>query len=321
MVHYIPVTTGHFSGIVRSMAAKQKILILVGPTASGKSALAVDLAKRFNGEVVSADSRQVYRGLDIGTGKITKAEMRGIPHHLLDVASPKTAFTADDFVTRAQRAIADITARGKLPIVAGGTGFYIDSLVGRITLPDVPPNPTLRKKLADKTVEQLYTILKKKDPTRAVAMDTPSERNNKVRIVRALEIAETLGKTPIPSTLEQKYDSLWIGINPPFKTLEQKIAVRLSQRLKRGMIAEAKRLHAAGLSYKRMEALGLEYRSLARFLQGRISRAELETELNHDIRRYAKKQLAYWKRNADITWIKPSQSQICTRRVRTWLIR
>ncbi|MBI2030782.1 tRNA (adenosine(37)-N6)-dimethylallyltransferase MiaA [Candidatus Kaiserbacteria bacterium] len=301
------------------MTSKQKILIIVGPTASGKTALAIELAKKLDGEVISADSRQVYRGLDIGTGKVTKREMEGIPHHLLDVASPKQVFTADDFVTRADRAIADISKRGKLPIIAGGTGFYIDALVGRITLPDVPPNPVLRKKLHPKTIEQLYALLKKKDPARAASMDTPSERNNKVRLIRAFEIAEALGQNPPPTVQGQKYDALWIGINPSLKVLEQKISKRLAQRLKIGMIAEAKRLHAGGLSYKRMEALGLEYRSLARFLQAKIDRAEMETELGRDIRRYAKHQLSYWKRNADIKWIKPSQMKTILRHIRGWM--
>jgi tRNA dimethylallyltransferase len=296
-----------------------KILIIVGPTASGKTALAVELAQKLDGEVISADSRQVYRGLDIGTGKVTKREMQGIPHHLLDVASPKKTFTAEDFVTRAERAIVDISKRGKLPIIAGGTGFYIDALVGRITLPDVPPNPALRKRLASKTAEELFVNLKKQDPARAISMDTPSERNNKVRLIRALEIADALGKNPLPSIQEQKYHALWIGINPLFTVLEQKIIKRLSQRLKTGMVAEAKRLYAGGLSYKRMEALGLEYRSLARFLQGKITRAEMEAELGRDIRRYAKHQLSYWKRNTEIKWIKPSQSNIALRHIRQWM--
>ena len=128
-------------------AGKPHILVLVGPTASGKSGLAIELAKLFDGEVISADSRQVYRGLTIGTGKVTKREMQRIPHHLLDVASPTKTFSADDFVQLAQRAIEDITSRGKLPIITGGTGFYIDSLVGRITLPNVPPNKALRERL------------------------------------------------------------------------------------------------------------------------------------------------------------------------------
>jgi tRNA dimethylallyltransferase len=128
----------------------RKVLIIVGPTASGKSALAVMLAKKFHGEVISADSRQVYRGLNIGTGKVTKSEMGGVRHHLLDVASPKKAFSAGDFVKRGRIAIEDISRRGKLPVVAGGTGFYIDALVGRISLPEAKPDAALRKKLSKK---------------------------------------------------------------------------------------------------------------------------------------------------------------------------
>jgi len=176
------------------MTERQKVLIIVGPTASGKSALAIEIAKKLSGEVISADSRQVYRGLDIGTGKVTKREMRGIPHHLLDVASPKRVLSAGDFVARASRAIADITARGKLPIVAGGTGFYIDALMRRVALGKAPPNPALRKKLAEKSATQLFALLKKRDPTRAASMDTPSERNNKLRLIRALEIAQRQSK-------------------------------------------------------------------------------------------------------------------------------
>lgn len=304
------------------MTEKQKVLIIVGPTASGKSALAVELAKQFDGEIISADSRQVYRGLDIGTGKITQHDMRGVAHHLLDVASPKSAFSAGDFVARARRLITDISVRGKLPIIAGGTGFYIDALVGRINLPDVAPNPTLRKKLANKTVAQLFALLKKRDPARAKIMDTPSERNNRVRLIRALEIATytnlKIGLSSPKSDLGD-YDVLWIGINLPFKVLEQKIALRLAQRLRHGMITEAKRLHVGGLSYRRMEELGLEYRSLARYLQGKIPRTELEAGLNCDIRRYAKHQLSYWKQNGDIKWITPSQQGTAVRYIAKWL--
>lgn len=296
--------------------SNQKILIVVGPTASGKSALAVELAHTFDGEVISADSRQVYRGLTIGTGKITPREMDGVPHHLLDVASSRKKFNADDYTVRAHRAIAGISKHKKLPIIAGGTGFYIDALVGRITMSDVAPNPTLRKKLADKSAEQLFKMLEKKDSARAIAMSTPSERNNKVRLIRALEVAAA---KPASTKVRPLYDALWIGITPTTKILDGKIATRLSYRLKHGMIAEAKHLHESGLSYKRMEELGLEYRSLARFLQKEISRAELEAELLRDISRYAKKQMVYWKRNKDITWFKPNQGAVMKRRVSAWL--
>ncbi len=298
------------------MLKKQKILVIVGPTASGKSALAVSLARKYNGEIISADSRQVYRGLDIGTGKVTKREMGNIPHHMLDVSSPKKAFSADDFVRAARRAIDDISRHGKLPIVAGGTGFYIDALIGRIALPDVPPNPALRARLEKKTAAQLFAMLKRRDPRRARTIEPKHKR----RLIRALEIAAALGKSPSPRAAVP-YDTLWLGIAPPLPELDEKIALRLRVRMKRGMISEAKRLHARGLSYKRMEELGLEYRSLARFLQGEITQEQMLEELKHAIRRYARKQIAYWKRNQNIEWFPSPASKEITTQVRKWLKR
>lgn len=296
---------------------RQKVLVIVGPTASGKSALGVELARRFRGEVISADSRQVYRGLDLGTGKVTKREMKGVPHHLLDVASPKRAFSAGSFERLARRSIGNIAKRRRLPIVVGGTGFYIDLLTGRIAVPEVQPNPALRKKLQTKSAAQLYAMLQKKDPIRAKKMDTPSERNNKARLIRALEIAQTGNTETIKAS--PLHDALWIGLKPDFDALKEKIRTRLTQRLKQGMIGEAKRLHAAGLSYKRMRELGLEYRSLARHLQGEITKDELIEELARDIARYAKKQIGYWKRNSEIQWFKPTDTKRIERIVTQWL--
>ncbi len=297
------------------MKKKQKILILVGPTSSGKSSLAVELARKFNGEVISADSRQVYRGLNIGTGKITNKEMKGVPHHILDVAWPSSTFTAHDFVQQGRVAITEIATRGKLPIVTGGTGFYIDVLVGRINLPDVPANKKLRGTLEKKSVAQLFASLKKKDPRRANTIDP----HNKVRLIRALEIAAALGRVPMIEIRSQSFDALWIGITLQSSVLVKKIRTRLIERMKAGMVREAKRLHAAGLSYKRMESFGLEYRALARFLQGKITRAEMVDGLDRDIRRYAKRQLTYWQRNKDIKWFAPKESQKISKIVQRWL--
>jgi tRNA dimethylallyltransferase len=299
----------------------KRVLVMVGPTASGKSALAVELARKFDGEVISADSRQVYRGLDIGTGKITKREMRGVVHHLLDVASPRTVFTARDFV---QRASTIISKSRKLPIVVGGTGFYIDALLGRITVPDVPPDKALRARLQKRSVTQLFAMLKRADPRRAKMMNTPSERNNKVRIVRALEIAtaqKKLSKRSPQKTSKgsPRYDVLWIGIKPSQPELEKRIKTRLKARIRAGMIEEAKRLRKQGVSLKRMENLGLEYRSLARLLQHKTTRAEFQQELFRDIRRYAKRQLIYWKRNTDIRWYNTKQKSRIARDVAHWL--
>lgn len=293
----------------------QKILVVVGPTAAGKSALAVTLARRLNGEIISADSRQVYRGLDIGTGKITKREMRGIRHHVLDVASPEKTFTAHDFVKKGRMAMTAGAKRGTLSIVAGGTGFYIDALLGRIILPDVPADKQLRSRLKKKSAPELFAMLKKRDPRRASMID----RHNKVRVIRALEIAQTLGRVPQNTENRSRYDVLWVGIALPKKELGKSITARLLACMRRGMVAEARRLHKEGLSYKRMESLGLEYRSLARFLQGKITRADMLIQLDRDIRRYARRQMTYWRRNKNIEWFEPSERRKITRRIERWL--
>ncbi len=300
---------------------KQKVLIVVGPTSSGKSTLAVELARKFNGEVISADSRQVYRGLDLGTGKITKREMKGVRHHLLDVASPTKVFTAHDFVKKARSAIDDISMRGKLPIIAGGTGFYIDALVGRIALPNVSANPTLRAQLEKKSVTQLFTMLKNRDARRAKTI----EPHNKRRLIRALEIVDALGHVPT-NDLVGRYSVRWIGLRQPIKELEKRITIRLLARLRgarndgrSGMIAEARKLHRSGLSYKRMEVLGLEYRLLAQFLQKKISRAEMIAEMERNILRYAKKQLTYWRRNKSIRWFDTNRKKGIGKHVSKWL--
>ncbi len=285
-----------------------KILIVVGPTASGKSALGVEIARALGGEIISADSRQVYRGLDIGTGKITTREMRGVPHYLLDVSSPKRIFTAHDFVTKGRRAIADIAARRNIPIIVGGTGFYIDALVGRISLPDVPPDTAFRTKMRTKTAKQLFALLKQKDPVRARSMNE-SERGNPVRLIRALEIARSLGKNPKPRN-NTAYSAQWIGIQPSDNVIQKNISRRLDARLRQGMIAEGRRLHAGGLSYKRMEHLGLEYRALARHLQGKTNRAQMREELLCDILAYAKRQKTYWKRNKNIRWFSDAKAAL-----------
>ncbi len=277
---------------------RPKLIVIVGPTASGKSSFGIWLAQKVGGEVISADSRQVYKGLDIGTGKVTKKEMAGVRHHLLDVASPKKQFTVDSFVKKAKRAYSSILQNSKIAIVVGGTGLYVDMLTGRMSYPNVPPNAALRKRLANKSAAQLFAMLQKADPARAKTID----RHNPRRLVRALEIARALGASPAPAP-EQKYDVLWLGLDPGQEKLDTLINKRLKSRLKAGMIAEAKRLHKQGLSYKRMEELGLEYRYLARLLQGKMTLKEFEADLEQAIRGYAKRQRTWFKRNKDIVWV------------------
>lgn len=280
--------------------AKPKIIVILGPTATGKSDLAVRLAKQFSGEVISADSRQVYKGLDIGTGKITKKEMQGIPHHLLNVCDPKKQFTIAPFQKLAQKEIRKIINRGRIPIICGGTGFYIQSIVDNIILPEVPPNSKLRKNLEKKTTQELFSILKKLDPVRASNID----KNNPRRLIRAIEIAKTRGTVP-SLAINPQYESLQIGLTFPKEVSQARIKKRLIARLKTGMIAEAKRLHMKGLSFKRMEALGLEYRFLALYLQGKISKKEMIEKLNTEIWHYAKRQMTWFQRDKRIKWFNP----------------
>lgn len=283
---------------------KTKLIVILGPTASGKSDLAVLVARRFNGEVISADSRQVYRGLDIGSGKITKREMRGIPHHLLDVANPKNKFTVAQYKKLADRAIRDIGKRGKIPILCGGTGFYIQAIISGIVIPEVPPNTELRNKLEKKSAEQLFKMLTRLDPRRAAEIDAQNPR----RLVRAIEITKALGAVPPLTHIEPPYDVLQIGISVDQKTIEQKIAKRLTLRMKKGMLVEGRRLHSEGLSWKRMRALGLEYRMLADILTETSTRAEAEQVLLFNIGNYAKRQMMWFKRDESIKWFKVKET-------------
>jgi tRNA dimethylallyltransferase len=281
---------------------KPKVLVIVGPTASGKTSLSIQLAKRFNGEVISADSRQVYRGLDLGTGKVTKEEMQDIPHYLLDVANPSDVYTVTDYVRDGRKAIADIFSRGKLPIIVGGTFFYIDALLGRVSTPEVPPNAVLREKLESMSVETLCEILREKDAVRAQGIDS----KNKRRLVRALEIVDTLGSVP-EVIRENLYDTLTLGITIPKETLYTNIHKRILSRIDAGMIEEVATLHTEGLSYERMDDLGLEYRYIAKYLQGILEKEEMIEILSAKTRQYAKRQMTWLKRNKDIVWINPQE--------------
>jgi tRNA dimethylallyltransferase len=277
---------------------KIKVLVIVGPTASGKSALAVRLARKFKGEVISADSRQVYTGLDIGSGKITPAEMKGVSHHLLDVATPKKTFTVAEYQKLGQAAIADVSARGKLPIICGGSPFYIYALIDGTVFPEVPPNKKLRSVLEKKTTTALCKILEKKDPRRFAGID----KDNRHRLVRAIEIATALGKVPEIKSEPSQYRPLFIGIKPTDEELKSKIKRRLLKRIDEGMIAEVKKLHKNDVSWKRLEKFGLEYRKIARFLQNKITRDEMIAELETNIWQFSKRQMTWFKKDKRIKW-------------------
>ncbi len=272
-----------------------KVIAIVGPTAVGKSDFAVNYALQNNGEIISADSRQVYIGLDIGTGKITKEEMKGIPHHMLDVISLKENFNVAMFKEMSEKIIDDIHKRGKLPIICGGTGFYIDALLNDITYPNVPHNEKLREELDQKSSVELFETLKSLDEEYANNLNN-SERNNNFRLIRSIEIIKALGKIPEIKKNESKYDIEWIKLSLPNEELRKRIHDRLMKRIDTGMIDEVKNLYENGLSYERMEELGLEYRYISRYLKGLISKEEMLTKLETEIWRYAKRQILWFSR-------------------------
>ncbi len=296
----------------------QKLIVILGPTATGKSALAVEIARTVKGEIISADSRQIYTGLNLGTGKVTKKEMRGIPHYMLDVANPKKQYSVAQYSKEVQRIIADIRARGRVPIICGGTGFYIDVAINDTPLPEVPPNRELRKQLGPKSAETLFQMLTRLDADRAKTID----KHNKVRLIRAIEIAKALGSVPKPKKSMAQSNILKIGLDMPDKDLKARIEKRLKERMRKGMQKESVQLHEDGLSWKRMLELGLEYRALAQLIQGHIDRTEFETRLALDIWHYAKRQRTWFKRDEATIWINPlkkSGQQKALKEVRRFL--
>jgi len=278
-----------------------KLLVILGPTASGKTDLSIKLAKKYNGEIVSADSRQVYKGLDIGSAKITKKEMHGIPHHLLDVANPKRKFTVAQYQKLALKAVKKIHKKKKLPILVGGTGFYIQSITDGILIPEVKPNWKLRRKLEKISTKKLFEKLEKLDPERAKNIDPKNPR----RLIRALEIILSTNK-PVPKIkFQNNFDVLKIGVLKTMNELKQNIKLRIKKRLKKNeLIKEVKKLHKSGLSWKRLEEFGLEYRFVAQYLQNKISKKNMIEKIQKESEHFAKRQMTWFKRDKKIIWIK-----------------
>jgi tRNA dimethylallyltransferase len=270
---------------------KPKIIVVCGPTATGKSNKAVELALEKNGEIISADSRQVYKGLDIGSGKITQEEMNGVTHHLLDVADPKEIFSVEQFVELGKKSIEEILQKGKLPIICGGTGFYINALVYNINFPTVLPDKELRTTLESFSLKQLQTKLLELDSDRYASIDI----HNPVRLIRAIEIATALGKVPVLEK-HSPYKIEWVYLDYPDEILKERIHTRLMNRLEQGMLEEAQQLHVEGLSFERMKQLGLEYRYEAMHLIGEISYEEMIKQLNTKIWQNAKRPRTLFKK-------------------------
>lgn len=289
-----------------SIKSLPKTIVICGPTATGKSDLAVLIAQKVNGEIISADSRQVYKNLDLGTGKITKKEMMRVPHYALDLIDAKRTYTVDKYSKDGLKFAKEIIKKNKTPIICGGTGMYIDALVNGTVFPQVKPNKTLRKELSTYSTENLYKKLISLDQNRANQLKNDNGGEfNRVRIIRSIEIATELGSVP-QIEFHKNFNALFIGLDFDDKTLRDRILIRIRKRMKKGMLAEARNLHKNGLSFKRMRELGLEYRHLADLLENKIDKKEFEEKLALDIWHFVKRQRTWFKKNKEINWFVPN---------------
>jgi tRNA dimethylallyltransferase len=289
---------------------KIKILVITGPTATGKTALAVDLARRFDGEIISVDSRQVYRGLDIGSGKDLEDYTTGgepVPYHLIDVCEPTDEYNLHCFCRDAASAIKDISARGRLPILCGGTALYLDAILRGYRLPGGPPKD--REELRKMSAEELVALLRQEDPE---ALTEVKDHNNPTRLIRALEKVGDRKKLLLEETA-LNIDPLVLGVYFPRKTVHQRIEQRLDARLEAGMIDEVKNLHDQGVSWEKLEFLGLEYRYVAFYLQDKMPYREMRDKLLIRIRKFAKRQDIWFRKmereGRDIFWVGEGISQ------------
>lgn len=271
---------------------KPHITIVIGPTASGKSKTAVERAHEHNGEVISVDSRQVYRMLDIGTEKTSIEERDGIPHHLIDILDPKERYSAGDFVRDATALITDIAARGKHPILAGGSHFYIDALLYGIPM-ETPENALLRDELEMLSTRELFNRVHALDPSRADTIDSSNRR----RLIRALEIIDKHGSVPARGT-NVPYDIEWVVINPDRDELYEKISKRLSVALSRGLIEEVTHVRDY-VGDERLNELGLEYRIVGEYLRGEREKDTLHEALLSKLSQYARRQRAWLRKLGD----------------------
>ena len=275
---------------------KPKLIVVAGTNASGKSALGVALAEKYNAEIISADSRQVFRGFDLGSGKITPEEMRGVRHHLIDVCGAGDFFSMHDFQKLAYRAIEDILSRGKLPMIVGGTGLYIASVTDGYVMSDREPDLAYRDALEKLETPELYRMLLEKIP------DIQVDAKNRNRVMRILEKLHD-GDDHLPHK-DPRYDCLKLGVTWDRETLKARIDERLEKRMRQGMVDEVKSLLDNGASVEFMNKLGLEYRYITQYLTGEIaSEAEMCDQLSLAIKRFAKRQMTWFRREKDMHWL------------------
>lgn len=290
------------------MSRLPKVVAVVGTNASGKSALGIELAKKYDAEIISADSRQVFRGLDLGSGKVTPEETQGVPHHLIDVREPNEFFSMADFQRMAYQAIDDICGRGKLPMIVGGTGLYVDSVLDGYLLSDKEPDLAYRAELEKLTTPQLYDMLL------ALKPDAQVEKNNRNRVMRIIERIHD-GDDAKPGK-QARFESLRLGVSWPREVLSRRIDERLERRLEQGMIEEVQRLMDEGATTEFLLGLGLEYRFITQYLIGEIpDRQVMLDKLAIAIKQFAKRQMTWFRRNPEIVWLDMSDDafdQACT---------
>ena len=273
-----------------------KLVVIAGTNASGKSGLGVELARAYGGEIVSADSRQVFRGLDLGSGKIAPEEMRGVPHHLIDVCDPGDFFSMADFQRMAYAAIDDILSRGKLPFLVGGTGLYVDSVAGGYVLSDRMPDLDYRRELEKLATEELYGMLRQALPESDV---DPKNRNRDMRALEKLHDGDD-----VAPGREPRYQTLRLGVTWERATLARRIDERLKRRMGAGMADEVRGLLNAGVSEEFLTKLGLEYRFMTQYLLGETAGLNETTELLATaIKQFAKRQMTWFRRDKSIHWL------------------
>ena len=286
---------------------KTPLLIVAGPTATGKSDSAVELALRMNGEVISADSMQVYRGMDIGSAKVTVEEMRGVPHHLIDCADPSENWNVVRFQKEARRAVQDIASRGRLPILCGGTGFYIQALLYDIDFTQMDENTPLRDRLsalaAEKGPEAVHALLLEKDPASAAAIHP----NNLKRVIRAIEFMEESGGSISAHNLQQReresaYRSVFFVLTMDRARLYERIDRRVDLMMERGLVEEVARLRAMGIQRDSTSMQGIGYKQVYGYLDGEYDLEEAVRLIKRDTRHFAKRQLTWFKREKDVIW-------------------
>jgi len=285
--------------------SKQKLLVIIGPTAVGKTNLSIEMAKRYNGEIISGDSMQIYRGMDIGTAKITKEEMQGIPHHLIDIKEPEENFSVAEFQLLVRAKINEIAKRGKLPIIVGGTGLYIQSVIYDYQFSDVPGDEAFRLELEGRVKQigndALYKELQAVDPESAAQIHP----NNVRRVIRALEIFHLTGKTMQDYQRKQQpdlmYETALVGLTMDREKLYERINLRVDIMVKQGLLDEVKSLYNQGLrDCQSIQAIG--YKEIYDYLDEKVTLDDAVEQLKQNSRRYAKRQLTWFRNKMDVKW-------------------